>query len=106
MRISPGFEQGRTIKMELNAMAEYSSTVFFEAAEEGGLVATCPALPGPRRSWKACIRIISRYRSTEVETHELPRPLYGTVENSRTAVAVVGQDGILVRWYKPALSSE
>ena len=27
-------------------MAEYSYTVLFEAAEEGGFVATCPALPG------------------------------------------------------------
>jgi predicted RNase H-like HicB family nuclease len=25
---------------------EYSFTVFFEPAEEGGYVATCPALPG------------------------------------------------------------
>ena len=27
-------------------MAEYSYTVLFEPAEEGGFVATCPALPG------------------------------------------------------------
>ena len=27
-------------------MAEYSYTVLFEPAEEGGYVATCPALPG------------------------------------------------------------
>jgi antitoxin HicB len=28
------------------AMAEYSYTVLFEPAEEGGFVVTCPALPG------------------------------------------------------------
>ena len=28
------------------AMAEYSYTVLFEPAEEGGYVVTCPALPG------------------------------------------------------------
>jgi len=27
-------------------MAEYSYTVLFEPAEEGGFVVTCPALPG------------------------------------------------------------
>jgi antitoxin HicB len=27
-------------------MAEYSFTVLFEPAEEGGFVVTCPALPG------------------------------------------------------------
>jgi antitoxin HicB len=27
-------------------MVEYSYTVLFEPAEEGGFVATCPALPG------------------------------------------------------------
>ena len=27
-------------------MAEYSYTVLFESAEEGGFTATCPALPG------------------------------------------------------------
>ena len=27
-------------------MAEYSYTVLFEAADEGGFVVTCPALPG------------------------------------------------------------
>ena len=27
-------------------MAEYSYTVLFEPAEEGGFIATCPALPG------------------------------------------------------------
>jgi len=27
-------------------MAEYSYTVLFEPAEEGGFTATCPALPG------------------------------------------------------------
>ena len=27
-------------------MSEYSYTVLFEPAEEGGFVATCPALPG------------------------------------------------------------
>ena len=27
-------------------MVEYSYTVFLEAAEEGGFVVTCPALPG------------------------------------------------------------
>ena len=27
-------------------MVEYNYTVLFEAAEEGGYVATCPALPG------------------------------------------------------------
>ena len=34
------------IKGEPNAMAEYSYTVLFEPAEEGGFVVTCPALPG------------------------------------------------------------
>jgi predicted RNase H-like HicB family nuclease len=34
------------IKREENAMAEYSYTVLFEPAEEGGFVVTCPALPG------------------------------------------------------------
>ncbi|MCP5114467.1 MAG: type II toxin-antitoxin system HicB family antitoxin, partial [bacterium] len=29
-----------------DAMAEYSYTVLFEPAEEGGYVVTCPALPG------------------------------------------------------------
>ena len=28
------------------AMAEYSYTVLFEPAEEGGFVVTCPSLPG------------------------------------------------------------
>jgi len=28
------------------AMSEYSYTVLFEPAEEGGFVVTCPALPG------------------------------------------------------------
>ena len=27
-------------------MAEYTYTVFFEPAEDGGFVVTCPALPG------------------------------------------------------------
>jgi antitoxin HicB len=30
----------------MSAMTEYSYTVLFEPAEEGGFVATCPALPG------------------------------------------------------------
>jgi antitoxin HicB len=30
----------------MSAMTDYSYTVLFEPAEEGGLVATCPALPG------------------------------------------------------------
>ena len=34
------------IEEGFNAMAEYSYTVLFEAAEEGGFVVTCPALPG------------------------------------------------------------
>jgi antitoxin HicB len=32
--------------IEVVAMAEYSFTVLFEPAEEGGFVVTCPALPG------------------------------------------------------------
>jgi antitoxin HicB len=32
--------------IEVAAMAEYSFTVLFEPAEEGGFVVTCPALPG------------------------------------------------------------
>jgi antitoxin HicB len=32
--------------IELRPMAEYSYTVLFEPAEEGGFVVTCPALPG------------------------------------------------------------
>lgn len=34
------------IEEGFNAVAEYSYTVLFEAAEEGGFVVTCPALPG------------------------------------------------------------
>ena len=34
------------IEEEPNAMTEYSYTVLFEPAEEGGFVVTCPALPG------------------------------------------------------------
>jgi len=34
------------IEEGFKAMAEYSYTVLFEAAEEGGFVVTCPALPG------------------------------------------------------------
>jgi antitoxin HicB len=34
------------IEEERNTMAEYSYTVLFEPAEEGGFVVTCPALPG------------------------------------------------------------
>ena len=34
------------IEVESNSMAEYSYTVLFEPAEEGGFVVTCPALPG------------------------------------------------------------
>jgi antitoxin HicB len=34
------------IEGEPIAMAEYSYTVLFESAEEGGFVVTCPALPG------------------------------------------------------------
>ena len=34
------------IKEGFHAMAEYSYTVLFEAADEGGFVVTCPALPG------------------------------------------------------------
>jgi antitoxin HicB len=34
------------IEGESNRMAEYSYTVLFEPAEEGGFVVTCPALPG------------------------------------------------------------
>jgi antitoxin HicB len=34
------------IEEEPIAMAEYSYTVLFEPAEEGGFVVTCPALPG------------------------------------------------------------
>jgi antitoxin HicB len=34
------------IQEELIAMADYSYTVLFEPAEEGGFVVTCPALPG------------------------------------------------------------
>ena len=30
----------------IGVMAEYSYTVLFEPAEEGGFVVTCPALPG------------------------------------------------------------
>jgi antitoxin HicB len=30
----------------IEEMAEYSYTVLFEPAEEGGFVVTCPALPG------------------------------------------------------------
>ena len=36
----------RTIKEESSMMMEYSYTVLFEPAEEGGFVVTCPALPG------------------------------------------------------------
>jgi antitoxin HicB len=32
--------------IEVAAMAEYSFTVLFEPAEEGGFVVTCPGLPG------------------------------------------------------------
>jgi antitoxin HicB len=32
--------------IEEGAMAEYSFTVLFEPAEEGGFVVRCPALPG------------------------------------------------------------
>jgi antitoxin HicB len=34
------------IERESSAMVEYSYTVLFEPAEEGGFVVTCPALPG------------------------------------------------------------
>jgi predicted RNase H-like HicB family nuclease len=34
------------IKEGFDTRAEYSYTVLFEPAEEGGFVATCPALPG------------------------------------------------------------
>jgi antitoxin HicB len=34
------------IEEERIEMAEYSYTVLFEPAEEGGFVVTCPALPG------------------------------------------------------------
>jgi antitoxin HicB len=34
------------IEEESSAMTEYSYTVLFEPAEEGGFVVTCPALPG------------------------------------------------------------
>jgi antitoxin HicB len=34
------------IEVGSNAMAEYSYTVLFEPAEDGGFVVTCPALPG------------------------------------------------------------
>jgi antitoxin HicB len=38
---------GRSIIGEsMSAMTEYRYTVLFEPAEEGGFVATCPALPG------------------------------------------------------------
>jgi antitoxin HicB len=39
-----GGKEGRMI--EVAAMTEYSFTVLFEPAEEGGFVVTCPALPG------------------------------------------------------------
>lgn len=55
-------------------MAEYSYTVFFEPAEEGGFVATCPALPGlvtaPWRKMpsaltlKACGKSTCQFHST------------------------------------------
>ena len=34
------------IEREPDTMAQYSYTVLFEPAEEGGFVVTCPALPG------------------------------------------------------------
>jgi antitoxin HicB len=34
------------IVVRADAMAEYSYTVLFEPADEGGFVVTCPALPG------------------------------------------------------------
>jgi predicted RNase H-like HicB family nuclease len=34
------------IGKSMNAMTEYSFTVLFEPADEGGFVVTCPALPG------------------------------------------------------------
>ncbi len=34
------------IEEEPTTMAEYSYTVLFQPAEEGGYVVTCPALPG------------------------------------------------------------
>lgn len=34
------------IREESSKMTEYSYTVLFEPAEEGGFVVTCPALPG------------------------------------------------------------
>jgi antitoxin HicB len=34
------------IEEEPTTMTEYSYTVLFEPAEEGGFVVTCPALPG------------------------------------------------------------
>ena len=36
----------RIIEEESSKMTEYSYTVLFEPAEEGGFVVTCPALPG------------------------------------------------------------
>src|SRR5450756_3146155 len=38
--------QGRMIEERPITMVEYNYTVLFEPAEEGGFVATCPALPG------------------------------------------------------------
>jgi antitoxin HicB len=37
---------GQSMIEEGQVMAEYSYTVLFEPAEEGGFIVTCPALPG------------------------------------------------------------
>jgi antitoxin HicB len=37
---------GAEVSTGLREMSEYSYTVLFEPAEEGGYVVTCPALPG------------------------------------------------------------
>src|SRR5207302_2827525 len=46
IHLSLSTRHGRMIEESPITMAEYNYTVLFEPAEEGGFVATCPALPG------------------------------------------------------------